>query len=166
MQSHPYFQILGKLTKERVHYCVVGLLGASFYGSTLSTYDLDVLVEPTKKTLSKVRSLLRKYGLSEVVVYQEKVLKPLPNDEQILKKRMTILFVDPYGLSIDVMTQISGFNFVTVWKGRRKFLIQGQKIYVASLRHILLSKLKSGRQKDLLQVRQLKDLLKSLPKVR
>ncbi len=158
MQTHPYFKILGKLTRNRVRYCIVGLMGASFYGSTFSTYDLDILIEAKKKTLLKVRRLLYEYGLSEVVVYRGEILKPPPREDEILEKKMVLHYLGLSGIAIDVMTRISGVNFDTVWKKRRKFSIQGQKINVASLRHILLSKLKSGRPKDLFHIKQLREL--------
>lgn len=64
-EEHPYFEILGRLTKAGVPYCVVGLMGASFYGSDQTTYDLDMVVEPTKKTLSQVRKFLKNEGFTD-----------------------------------------------------------------------------------------------------
>lgn len=160
METHPYFLILGKLTKQRIPYCVVGLFGASFYGSSLTTYDVDLFVEPTEKTLSKARRFFKKEGLSETVVYQGEIQKPPPTNHEIMKKKMTLVFTDPYGLSFDVMTQISGLDFKTVWKARKKFSAQRQPICVASLDHILLSKLRAGREKDRLHVKRLRELLR------
>lgn len=56
---HPYFLILGKLTKQGIRYGVVGQIGASFYGSDQTTYDLDIFVEPREANLSKVRRLIK-----------------------------------------------------------------------------------------------------------
>ncbi|MBI1976268.1 MAG: hypothetical protein HYS56_02025 [Candidatus Omnitrophica bacterium] len=159
METHPYFELLGQLTKQKARYCVVGLLGASFYGSTLSTYDLDLVVEPTEETLEKIRLFFHRQKFSEIAVYHGEILKQPPTHGEVLRKKMTLLFTDSYGLSIDVMTQISGIDFKTVWQKRKKFSMQGRQICVASLEHILLSKQKAGREKDLLHVRRLQEML-------
>ena len=156
---HPYFELLGKLNRQKIPYCVVGLLGASFYGSTLSTYDLDLLVEPTEKTLAKVRLFFIKQKFSEVAVYQGEILKQPPTHREVLRKKITLLYTDLYGLSIDVMTQISGLVFKKVWHDHKKFPMHGKTIRVASLEHILYSKQKAGREKDLLHVRRLQEML-------
>ena len=69
-QVHPYFQILGNLTKEGVRYGLVGQMGASFYGSDQTTYDVDVFVEPNEENLKLLRKKLKESGLTEVAVYQ------------------------------------------------------------------------------------------------
>lgn len=157
---HPYFKILGKLTKAKVRYGVVGLMGASFYGSDQTTYDLDIFVEPDEKTLSKVRALLKKEGLSEAAVSGGELVKPSPTSREIIDKRITLLFVEPAGLTIDVLTAVSGLDFKKLWKNHKPFVVDGQKIFVASLEDILLSKEKADRPKDRLHLPRLRKLLK------
>lgn len=160
-KTHPYFSILNKLTKAGIRYSVVGLMGASFYGSDQTTYDLDVCVEPDEKKLTKLRTLFQKLGLTEIPVLKEKIIKPSPSSKEILEKKMTLLFADPYGLSIDVLPCISGVNFKDLWGKKKTFTLSGDKIYVASLEHIIASKTKADRPKDRLHVKRLKDLLKN-----
>lgn len=158
--QHPYFQILGALTKSGIHYAVVGQMGPSFYGSDQTTYDLDLFIEPNKEDLSHIRKFFRKKGFAEVAVFQEQLLKPPPTDDEIIQKKITLLFAEPSGLSIDVMTAISGLEFKTVWKKCQTFLVGKEKVIVAALDHIILSKEKAGRKKDRLHIPHLKKLLR------
>ncbi|MBI2340824.1 MAG: nucleotidyltransferase [Deltaproteobacteria bacterium] len=157
---HAYFKILGKLTKTGIRYGVVGLMGASFYGSDQTTYDLDIFVEPDEKTLSKVRALLKKEGLAEAAVCGGELVKPSPTNREIIDKKITLLFVDSGGLTIDVLTSVSGLDFKKLWKRHKPFVIDGQKIYAASLEDIIMSKSKANRTKDSLHLPRLRKLLK------
>ena len=157
---HPYFLILGKLTKEGVRYGVVGQIGASFYGSDQTTYDLDIFVEPQEKNLSKVRRLLKKEGLIEIAIVGGQAVKPSPTNKEVIDRQITLLYADAYGLTIDVLTAISGVNFKKVWKGKKLFKMREEKIYVASLTDIIHSKKSANRPKDRLHLSRLKALLK------
>lgn len=158
-EEHPYFEILGRLTKAGIPYCVVGLMGASFHGSDQTTYDLDMVVEPTKNTLSQVRKFLKNEGFTEGAIFKGEILKPPPTDDNVIKNKITLFYTDPYGLSIDVMTVISGINFKKLWKNCEKILVGKQTIYVASLKDIILSKSTANRAKDRIHLKHLKALL-------
>lgn len=157
---HPYFLILGKLTQEGIRYGVVGQMGASFYGSDQTTYDLDLFVEPLEKNISKLRGLLKKEGLAEIPVCQGKIVKPAPTSREVINQQITLMYADAYGLTIDVLTAVSGIDFKKVWKGKKIFRLGGQKIYVASLKDIIHSKSCANRPKDRLHLPRLKALVK------
>ncbi len=157
---HPYFLILGKLTRQGVRYGVVGQMGASFYGSDQTTYDLDLFVEPLEKNVSQLRKLLKKEGLAEIAVSRGQIIKPAPTSREIIDGQITLMYADAYGLTIDVLTAVSGIDFKKLWKRKKIFKLGGQNIHVASLKDIIHSKSCANRPNDRLHLPRLKALMK------
>jgi hypothetical protein len=52
------------------------------------------------------------------------------------------------GLEVDFTLSMAGFDFETVWRERRTFLVDDVSMPVARLLHIVRSKEKAGRDKD------------------
>jgi hypothetical protein len=56
-------ELLAALAQARVDYCVVGGVAVNLHGVPRMTYDVDIVVAPTRATLSAVAALLDDFGL-------------------------------------------------------------------------------------------------------
>lgn len=59
---------------------------------------------------------------------------------------------------------MAGYDFETVWKEHRDFVVEGASIPVARLLHIVMSKHAAGRDKDRLFLATHRDTLEQLLK--
>jgi hypothetical protein len=68
----------------------------------------------------------------------------------------------PQELAVDLTLEMKGFDFEQVWDERRLFRIEGVEVPTARLRHIIESKIATGRDKDKLFLATHKDALQQL----
>ena len=87
--------------------------------------------------------------------------------ERMIERRALTRVSGPNDLLLDLTLVMKGFDFDTVWKGRRDFVIDGVQVATAQLQHIIESKQAAGRLKDQLflttHLDALQQLLKKLP---
>jgi len=128
------------------------------------TRDRDLYLPPDPDNLLNVWSACEAAGLS---LWAESEPLDMPRDrwlaEQIVKRRAVVRATDGRGLDVDLSLVMAGFDFETVWRERRVFVVDGVDIPVARLRHIVESKAAAGRDKDRLflatHAEALRDLL-------
>ena len=70
----------------------------------------------------------------------------------------------PDDFAVDLTLVMQGYDFETVWPERREFVIDGTKLPVARLLHIVSSKHAVGRDKDRLFLATHRDALEQLLK--
>ena len=130
-----YFQ------KNEVRYLVIGGIASVLYGVPRATFDLDILIDPT---IENAQNLLN--ALSEA----ELGTASLTSAETLLSHEITI-FRDR--IRIDVQTSKPGIEFLEAWENREILQHQNQHIYLLSKNDLIASKLASGREIDLEDVR-------------
>ena len=145
----------------------MGVAGTNYYAQAarviFTTQDYDLFLPPDPDNLLKAWGSCETVGLS---LWAESEPLDIPRDrwlaEQIVKRRALVRATDGRGLDVDLSLVMAGFDFETVWRDRRAFVVDGVDIPVARLRHIVESKAAAGRDKDRLFLATHAEALRSL----
>jgi len=136
--------VFASFQKNDVKYLVIGGIAAVLYGVPRATFDLDVLIEPTRDNVERLLSAMIEAGLGTA---------SLTNAEDVLSKEITI-FTDR--IRLDVQTSTPGISFEPAWQRRVTMNYRGQTLEVISVGDLIASKTAAGRDVDLEDVRILK----------
>jgi len=111
------------------------------YGVPRATFDLDVLIEPTRQNAERLLRAMIEAGLGTAA---------LTSADDVLSKEITI-FTDR--IRLDVQTSTPGLVFEDAWRRKVTMNYKGQTLEVVSLTDLIASKRASGRDVDLEDVR-------------
>jgi hypothetical protein len=136
--------VFASFQKNDVKYVVIGGIAAVLYGVPRATFDLDILIEPTKENAQRLLDALSQAGFGTA---------ELTTADEIISTEITI-FTDR--VRIDVQTSTPGLSFEDAWARRATLTYEGQMFEVVSLADLIQSKTAAGRQVDLEDVRILK----------
>jgi hypothetical protein len=126
------------LHSEKVEYLLVGGYAVAQYGYPRTTGDLDVWIAASKSNAQRIVSVLKKFGFSAKSVSADMFSKP----DQIVR-----MGVPP--ICIDVITGVSGVEFVACYARRTRHVIDGVDVTIIHLDDLKQNKKASGRPKDL-----------------
>jgi hypothetical protein len=130
--------------KNKVRYIIIGGISAILHGVPRTTFDLDILIQSTPQNAKKLLDALMEANFGTV---------SLTNINDLLAHEVTI-FEDR--VRIDVQTSTPGLHFNIAWKNRITMKYKGQKFFILSKKDLIKSKIASGREIDLEDVRLLK----------
>ena len=133
--------VFASFQKNDVRYLVIGGIAAVLYGVPRATFDLDILIEPTKENAQKLLNALIEIGFGTA---------QMTSAEEIVETEITI-FTDR--VRLDVQTFTPGIRFEDAWPRRVTMKYAGQELAVVSLADLIQSKTSSGREVDLEDVR-------------
>lgn len=151
MKTEKDFEELLKLfNKNKVRYCIVGAYAVAFYAEPRYTKDMDILVEPEHDNASRVIKSLIEFGF-----------KGLSLKEKDLIKESKVIQLGYEPVRIDLITSIDGCNFEEVWKNRTIGVYGKEKVIFIGLKELIKNKMKSGREKDNIDISILKKKKKS-----
>lgn len=138
--------LLDAFNREGVEYLLVGGHAFGVHAQPRATKDLDIFIRSSVKNSEAVFRALSRYGapLGELTV----------KDFRDAKSGFQI------GLPpnrIDILQQIDGVTFDEAWKDHVDALIEGETpTYVISRENLIRNKLASGREQDILDVKQIR----------
>jgi hypothetical protein len=139
---NPLGPVAEALNSRSVRYVLIGVYGANLYApggqSVFITDDADLFLPLDADNLVRAWNACDACGLD--------------------------LWLGSEPLQLDLALAMTGFDFETVWKERRLFLVQGVELTVARLQHIIRSKHATGRDKDRLFLATHRDALEQLLK--
>lgn len=135
--------VFASFQKNDVHYLVIGGIAAILYGVPRTTFDLDILIEATPENADNLLKALIESGLGTASMIDK---------EKLLEHEITI-FKDR--VRIDVQTFTPGIEFEKAWQVKEEMDYKGQKFFVVSKADLIASKIASGRQIDLDDVKML-----------
>lgn len=98
--------VFASFQKHEVRYVVIGCIAAVLHGVPRATFDLDILIDPTKENAHQLLNALLEAGLGTA---------SLTSPEDILINEITV-FKDK--VRIDVQTTTRGLDFKTAWQRR------------------------------------------------
>ena len=122
---------------------VVGGIAAVLHGVPRATFDLDLLVEPTRENVERLLQALLDSGLATA---------SLTTADKVLQNEITV-FEDR--IRVDVLTSVPGVGFDGAWSRRQLMSYAGQDFFVVSRSDLIASKKAAGRDEDLADVRSL-----------
>jgi hypothetical protein len=133
--------VFASFQRNDVKYLVIGGIAAVLYGVPRATFDLDILIEPTKENAQRLLDALSEAGFGTA---------EMTNAEEIVSTEITI-FTDR--VRLDVQTFTPGIEFEAAWQRRVTMAYEGQALEVVSKADLIRSKTAAGREVDLEDVR-------------
>lgn len=156
-----YEDILRAFHKDKVKYVLVGGLALNLQGGFRGTADLDILVDMTDMNLAKIVAILKR----KRYFVKQPVDPMLISDATIRKdwienKNMkAFCFFKENGQQVDLIID-SPVKFDQAIKEADILYVDGIRLPVVSIRHLIKMKEKTGRKKDRLDVYELKQIKK------
>jgi predicted nucleotidyltransferase len=145
-------ELVKALKKEKINYMIVGGYAVNFHGYSRNTVDIDLIIKFTLANLKKVERLLGEMGMvSRLPIDAVSVFK---FRDEYVKNRNLIAWNfynenDPTD-QVDILINHDVADFKT-----EKFLVGDLELKVISKEDLLKMKKKAGRDKDLLDIREL-----------
>jgi predicted nucleotidyltransferase len=136
------------LNDEKVEFILVGAYAMAAHGYPRATMDIDLWVKPTAKNAEAVWRALGNFGapLSQVNI-----------DD--FKSDDTIFQIGVAPRRIDIITGVSALDFSETLVDSVEVEIDGLKIHVPSIRHLIKNKKATDRVKDRADVEALQAIL-------
>jgi hypothetical protein len=167
--THPLSPLARLLAERHVRYVLIGVSGANLYGpggqAIFTTDDIDLFLPLDPDNLVRTWSACEDTAL-ELWLANEPLDRPRDRwlAERTIERRALTRGIGPDDLMVDLTFVMTGFEFEPVWAERRTFRIDGVDVPTARLRHIVESKLATGRDKDKFFLATHKDALEQLLK--
>ncbi|HUT61331.1 MAG TPA: DUF6036 family nucleotidyltransferase [Phycisphaerae bacterium] len=136
--------VFASFESHDVRYVVIGGVAAILHGVPRSTFDLDILIEPTEENARRLLRALGDAGLGTA---------SLTTPEEILANTITV-FQDR--VRIDVQIETPGITFNDAWSRRDTLRYQGQAFHILCKADLLASKEAAGQPVDEEDVRILR----------
>ncbi|MEW6027299.1 MAG: hypothetical protein AB1599_08400 [Planctomycetota bacterium] len=145
MLNKDYKEMLQCLLSRRVRFLVVGAYAMGAHGYPRATGDLDIWVEPSPENSAKVYQTLLdfKAHLAEI-------------DQKTFARPGVIFQIGLAPRRIDIITKIDGVDFKKAYPKRKSVDVENLKIPFLSKADLIKNKSSTGRDKDNLDVRYLK----------
>ena len=165
---NPVVPLARALAERSVRYVFIGVGGANFYApdgsAVFATEDSDLFLPPDPENLVQTWSACEGIGL-ELWANDEPLDSPRDRwlADRVIERR-ALTRATGNDLKIDLSLVMKGYDFETVWKEHRQFVIEGADIPVARLLHIVTSKHAAGRDKDKLFLATHREALEQLLK--
>ena len=156
-----YEDILRAFHKNKVKYVLVGGLALNLQGAFRSTVDLDILVEMTDANLAKIVKILKqkKYFVKQPVDPMGIADEDTRQDWIQNKNMKAFCFFKDNGEQVDLIID-SPVQFAEAIKEADILRVDGIRLPVVSVEHLIKMKEKTGRKKDKLDVQELKAIKK------
>jgi len=139
MQLPPDFKdFLRLLNLKQVEYLLIGGYAVSYYGYPRATGDMDFWIAINPQNAAKVVEVLKEFGFD---------VANLSVDLFLQENKVIRMGIPP--LRLELLTTISGVEFVDCFQEKLVTQIDGIEINLISLKHLKVNKKASGRFKDL-----------------
>jgi len=145
-------ELITSLKKEKINYMVVGGYAVNFHGYSRNTADIDLVIKLNLSSFKKIEKLLNNMGMiSRLPIDAVSIYK---FRKEYIEKRNLIAWNfynenDPTE-QVDILITHDVSDFKS-----EKFLVGEFEVKVISKKDLIKMKKKSGREKDLLDIREL-----------
>ena len=139
-------EFLSLLNKNKVKYLLLGGWAVGIYAAPRATADMDVFISIDDKNLDKLLKALYEFGAISV-------------PKEHFKEPGRIFRMGRSPIRIEIINQASGINFNSCYKRNNKVNVDGIEITVISADDLVINKKASGREKDIADLKSLKNIL-------
>ncbi|MCD6531278.1 nucleotidyl transferase AbiEii/AbiGii toxin family protein [bacterium] len=153
--------VLRALAEEKARYLLVGGIAAVIYGAPRVTVDVDIIADFDEENLKKIDSAAKKLGLKPVVPLD---ITRLADDEfrkwVISEKNMKVFsYINP-DFPVEVLDILvdTPIDFAEAFPRRNEIEFEDFKVPVIGLDDLIFMKKKSGRGKDLADIKILEKI--------
>ena len=137
--------MLEALARAGVDFVVIGGLAGGAHGSAYPTFDLDIVYARNRENLERLAAALRELGARPRGAPAD---LPFLLDAETLEDGSHFTFATPYG-GLDILSDPDGAPpYRELRAGAVTGEVQGKRVLVASLDHLIAMKEASGRPKD------------------
>lgn len=167
--THPLAPLARRLAERQVRYVLIGVSGANLFGpggqAVFATDDFDLFLPPDADNLVRAWAACEDTHL-DLWVADEPLDRPRDRwlADRVIAGGTLTRATGPDEFAVDLTLEMKGFDFEPVWAERRRFVIESVEVPTARLRHIIESKLATGRDKDKFFLATHKDALEQLLK--
>ena len=142
--SIDFLDFIITLNQHKVAYVLVGGYALAVHGITRATGDIDFLYRRTDSNVKRLRAALHQFGAPENVI-----------DTAALMQKGIVTQLGSPPQRIDLLNEIDGVTFNEVWKGVLRTDMDGVPIFVIGRKELEKNKVAAGRDKDVLDLREL-----------
>lgn len=139
--------------KHKVQMLMVGGTAVQFYGYNRNSFDIDFWINPTAENFDRLILVFKDMDYD---------IKDFPKAVREQKQNISIKFA-PLDLDLELITNFSvNRSFDEAYKNAQILESTNAKVKsrVLSLDDLIISKIKSGRSKDLLDIQELRKIHK------
>ena len=146
MQQLPndFKEFLQLLNSHKVEYLLIGGYAVGYYGYPRVTGDIDIWIAINSNNAEKISLAIKNFGFTvETDIAQN-----------FLQENKIVRMGNP-PMRIEILTTISGVSFEECYQLKNIVEIDGIKVSIISLKHLIENKKASGRHKDLNDIENL-----------
>ena len=158
-----YLDVFKALNKAKVKYVVVGGVAVILYGYERFTKDLDLVIHLEEENIDRLFETLAKVGYKPRVPVSKDQFKNETLRKKWQKEKGMLVFTfghkDPPFKNIDVFVN-DPMPFKKIYECRKNAVIEGVKIPLVSAEHLRILKEKANRPQDIIDLRQLDEIIK------
>jgi hypothetical protein len=145
MLNEDYKEILQIFIDNKIEFLVVGAYALGVYGWPRATGDIDLWVMASPQNSRNVYNSLAQFGAPTEQI-----------NEKTFCEQGIVFQIGVAPRRIDVITKIDGVDFQQAWATRQEFIIDGLKVPFISKQDLIKNKESTGREKDMLDAKQLR----------
>ncbi|MFA5832374.1 MAG: nucleotidyltransferase [Bacteroidota bacterium] len=140
MQQLPndFKEFLRLLNFHKAEYLLIGGYAVGYYGYPRVTGDIDIWIAINSSNSQKISLALKDFGFTIDTDTAQNFMQ---------ENKIVRMGIPP--MRIEIFTSISGVTFEECFREKNIVDIEGVKISMINLKHLLLNKKASGRHKDL-----------------
>lgn len=146
MLNEDYKEMLLLLLEEQVDFMIVGAYALGAHGYPRATGDIDIWVKPSDMNSKKLYKTLARFGAP---------LDQIKMDDFSMEGIIFQIGVIPR--RIDIITKIDGVTYEEADEDKIIVDVEGLMIPVISLDKLIKNKMSTGREKDELDIKTLKN---------
>jgi deferrochelatase/peroxidase EfeB len=146
MLNNDYKEMLQLLKGNEARFLVVGAYAMGAYGYPRATGDMDIWVMASGENSKKVFKALKEFGAPLAQI-----------NETAFAQRDIIFQIGVAPRRIDIITSIDGVEFEKAWPNKVEIDIDGLKVPFISKPDLIKNKESTGRDKDILDAKILRD---------
>jgi hypothetical protein len=139
--------ILSAFCEEKVEFMLVGAYAVAAHGLPRATGDIDLWIQPSPENAERVWAALTRFGA--------------PLNDLSERAFITLGTVVQLGVSprrIDILTEITGVDYEAARRAKLLIDIEGIKVPVIGLSHLIQNKTAVGRPQDKADAARLQEL--------
>lgn len=147
MLNSDFRDILSAFCEEKVEFMLVGAYAVAAHGLPRATGDIDLWIKSSPENADRVWAALTRFGAS---------LADLSKQDFVSPGTVVQLGVTPR--RIDILTGITAVDYESAERAKVVIEIEGIKVPVISLSHLIQNKTAVGRPQDKADVARLEQL--------
>jgi predicted nucleotidyltransferase len=154
-----YEEVLKAFQKRKIKYILVGGMAFNLLGGYRNTLDMDIIAEMTDENLLKIVKTLKKLGyrvrqpVDPLKIADKKTRAAWIRDKHM--KAFNFYKSDKSYEEVDIILD-SPVDFKEASKDASRIKVGGLPLFVISKDNFIKMKKKAGRDKDLLDIKQIK----------